>query len=273
MWMTNEELLILQFQNGDEKAFEELIEHLMPIIWSVIKRYSSFAYHIGIDVQKHSHGIFNELEQECVICIFNLCKTYKFDKENLFACTYVCCKSATINYIWQVKNKTSKRYRKNYNSPQIVSLDSPIFEENDSPLSDFISDESGQNDFINIIEKIDNEIISKDMQFLLNSTFKDDIKGKILSMLYGIGEPRKPVSEIAELFNLSSFEVFEEESKALNIIRHNPNCSWFVKKYAPEYYMELLAKAEHSNNPVRSFLIKEMVQEKMKMIFRKIEGR
>lgn len=271
--MTNEEMLILQFQNGDEKAFEKLIDCLMPIIWGAIKKYSTFAYHIGIDVKKHSKGTFNELEQECVICILNLCKTYNFDKENFFTFVYVCCKNTIFDYIWQIKNKTSKAYNKNYVSPQQISLDSPIFDDNESPLSDFISDDNSQDDFIRIIEKIDNETLSKDIQILLNETFENDKKGKIVSMLYGIGESRKSVKEICELFNLSSFEVIEEESKALNIIRHNPNCSWFIKKYAPKYYADSLERAEQVNNPVQSLLIKEMVQEKIKMIFRKIEGR
>lgn len=270
--MTNEEMLILQFQNGDEKAFEKLIDCLMPIIWSVIKKYSTFAYHIGIDVQKHSHGIFNELEQECVICILNLCKTYKFDKENIFVFVYVCCKHAITNYIWQIENKTSKTHDKNYISIPQISLDEPIFDDSEVSLSDLISDENTQDDFIGIIEKIDNEILSKDIQFLLNETFKNDNKGKILSMLYGIGEPRKSVTEIGELLNLSSFEVFEEENKALNIIRHNPDCSWFVKKYAPEYYTNSLERAEQIYNPVQSLLVKELLQERIKTIFKEKKG-
>lgn len=270
--VTNEELLILNFQNGDEVAFEKLVDCLLPIIRSVIKKYGKYAFELGINSQKHSKGVLNELEQECVICLFKICKTYKFDKENIITYFYVCCKHTIINYIWQTRNRTSKLYNKNCVFPQQVSFDSHIFNDSETSLSDLISDESSQDDFDRITDKIDNEILLKDIIQLLKETFKCDNKGKIIRMLYGIGEPRKPMKEICEMLNMSSFEVNKEEKRALNIIRHYPGCSWFMKKYAPDYYINSLERIEQINDPIQSTIVKDIIQERLKIIFREIEG-
>ena len=270
--VTNEELLILNFQNGDEVAFEKLVDCLLPIIRSVIKKYGKYAFELGINSQKHSKGVLNELEQECVICLFNICKTYKFDKENIITYFYACCKHTIINYIWQTRNRTSKPYNKKCVFPQQISFDSYIFNDSETSLSDLISDESSQDDFDRITDKIDNEILLKDIIQLLKETFKYDNKGKIIRMLYGIGEPRKPMKEICEMLNMSSFEVHKEEKRALNIIRHYPGCSWFMKKYAPDYYINSLERIEQINDPIQSTIVKDMIQERLKIIFREIEG-
>lgn len=91
-------------------------------------------------------------------------------------------------------------------------------------------------------------------------------------MLYGIGEPRKSMKEICEMLNMSSFEVNKEEKRALNIIRHYPGCSWFMKKYAPDYYINSLERIEQINDPIQSTIVKDMIQERLKIIFREIEG-
>ena len=266
--MTNEEMLILQFQNGDVKAFEKLIESIDHIIGTAVKKFAKTAFELGIDVNKYPKGKHNELEQECVIAIFNLCKTYRFDAKNPPVYFYVCCKNSIINYIWQVKNRTSHFYNNNFNAPEQISLDVFLPDEK-SNLLDLISDESSQDDFIRVVDRIDNEILSKDIQFLLNKTFENNDKGKILSMLYGIGESRKTVKEICDLLNLNPVEVFEKENKALDIIRNSPDCSWFIKKYAPEYYTNSLARTEQIDNPEKYCFVKDVIQKKIYKLFNK----
>ncbi len=269
--MTNEENLILQYQNGDEKAFEKLLDSLKPIIHSAVSKFSKYAFHLGIDVKKSPQGTLNELEQECAIAILKLCKSYTFDIEKPLPYIYVCCKYAIINYIYQNKNKTSRHYNQTYLFPGQISMDTPIFQDNEeSTLLNLIPDESSVLEYDEILNKIDNEILSKDIIKLFDETFQTDEYKKINLPLYGICEPQKSVQDICELLNLNIYELFDKEKECFNIIRNNPKCHWFIKKYAPEFFNDSLERIEQIQDPQKYCVMKELIKNEINKIFNQL---
>ncbi|MDD5492663.1 MAG: RNA polymerase sigma factor RpoD [bacterium] len=109
--------------------------------------------------------------------------------------------------------------------PQPISLETPIGEEEDSRLGDFIEDKqdlSPVNSAIRIMRR-------KEIEKILNTLTPKE--GKIIKLRFGIGDgyPRT-LEEVGKIFNVTRERIRQIESKALRKLRH-PSRSKMLKDY------------------------------------------
>jgi RNA polymerase primary sigma factor len=96
-----------------------------------------------------------------------------------------------------------------------VSLESPVRDNNDSELGDFLENEESINPFDMVQEKNLAALVRK---VLASLTPREE---KILRMRYGIGDriPRT-LEEVGEIFHVTRERIRQIEAKALNRLRH-----------------------------------------------------
>ena len=112
-------------------------------------------------------------------------------------------------------------------SQDVVSLDTPIGEEDDSQLADFIPDNESLSPF-DEVEKIT-------LREILLSMFKERLTSReelVIRLRYGIdtGEPPMTLEKIGELLNITRERVRQIEAKALRKLRH-PSCIKLLRDY------------------------------------------
>jgi RNA polymerase primary sigma factor len=96
-----------------------------------------------------------------------------------------------------------------------ISLETPIGEEEDSHLGDFIEDKGvvSPSDMI-----VDVNLAEKTRKILASLTPRED---KILRMRFGIGEPSNhTLEEVGQIFDLTRERIRQIEAKALRRLRH-----------------------------------------------------
>lgn len=102
-----------------------------------------------------------------------------------------------------------------------VSLESPVGDNNDSELGDFLENEESVNPFEVVQEKNLSAVVRK---VLATLTPREE---KIIRMRYGIGDriPRT-LEEVGEIFHVTRERIRQIEAKALNRLRHpSKNCT------------------------------------------------
>ena len=108
-----------------------------------------------------------------------------------------------------------------------VSLETPIGEEEDSHLGDFIEDEKTQTPS----DVVGSEMLKKQLMLVLDSlTPREE---KVLRLRYGIddGKPRT-LEEVGKAFNVTRERIRQIEAKALRKLRH-PSRSKKLKDFIP----------------------------------------
>lgn len=253
--------LIESVKKMDNDAFEKLWNLSKPIVRSIINKFKRFAYKLGVS--------YDELEQECYICLYEFCLSFDDRKIKPEVIFYICCKNALIKYLWQIKNRTSKAYRKNYTIPQIQSLDETHFDDESCDFYNIIPDESSTDDFNAVVDAIDNAILRKDLIQVLYDVFCNSITSEIIKKLYGIELEQCSIESISKQYGLSSFEIFSIESKAFQTIRTHPRSKWFVQKYAPQCCDEKLEKIDNVSDASLYVQLNETVDD---MIYKILRG-
>ncbi len=110
--------------------------------------------------------------------------------------------------------------------PQPISLETPIGEEEDSRLGDFIEDRDSLSPVKVAVEKIRQREIEKILDTLTEK------EAKIIKLRFGIGEGEYPrtLEEVGKDFTVTRERIRQIESKSIRKLRH-PSRSKFLKDY------------------------------------------
>lgn len=229
--MNNEELVQL-YQNGDNKALEELIQANTGIIKKIAIKYN------GINRELE----FDDLFQNGVLGLIAAAKKYKFDIEKkakfiTYAVFYI------DRYIYRsVNGGSSKEIGNNklYNS--CTSLNIPIGEEGETrQLEDIIEDiDYG---FENVEEKVYLQKLRADLEGAMIDFNKLEER-EVLKFRYGWNTPPMSLNEIGDIFNMIGNKVRNIECRALSKLR---NSRWAIKNikefadlgYIDKFYLDI----------------------------------
>ena len=223
--MNNEELVQL-YQNGDNKALEELIQANTGIIKKIAIKYN------GINRELE----FDDLFQNGVLGLIAAAKKYKFDIEKkakfiTYAVFYI------DRYIHRsVNGGSSKEIGNNklYNS--CTSLNIPIGEEGETrQLEDIIEDiDYG---FENVEEKVYLQKLRADLEGAMIDFNKLEER-EVLKFRYGWNTPPMSLNEIGDIFNMTGNKVRNIECRALSKLRNNRWAIKNIKEFADLGYID-----------------------------------
>lgn len=223
--MNNEELVQL-YQNGDNKALEELIQANTGIIKKIAIKYN------GINRELE----FDDLFQNGVLGLIAAAKKYKFDIENkakfiTYAVYYI------DRYIHRsVNGGSSKEIGNNKLYSSCISLNIPMGEEGETrELGEFIEDiDYG---FENIEEKLFLKNLRKELEEIMQ-THNTLEQREILKLKYGWNTTPMKLEDIANIFDITNNKVRNIEHMALRKLR---NSSWamnHIKEFAELGYID-----------------------------------
>lgn len=215
--MTNEEL-VAEYQNGNEKAFEELFNANKGIIGTMIKKWWS----------KVEKGVLtcDELEAECTYAFFLSVMEYSPDRE----CTFASYAFNRIN--WYLIRNLNKPIPKDSNgqSVSIVSISVVVPGTDDATYSDIILDKDAEIEMQVPIEKEYQTALKTALIQLLDSVLTEREKTVIL-MFYGIDCKPQTQIQIASALNISRARVGQIQSEAIKKLKTSPLTEYFRKKH------------------------------------------
>lgn len=215
--MTNEEL-VAEYQNGNEKVFEELFNANKGIIGTMIKKWWS----------KVEKGVLtcDELEAECTYAFFLSVMEYSPDRE----CTFASYAFNRIN--WYLIRNLNKPIPKDSNgqSVSIVSISDVVPGTDDATYADIILDKDAEIEMQVPIEKEYQKALRSELIYLLESVLTEREKTVIL-MFYGIDCKSQTQIQIASALNISRSRVGQIQSDAIKKLQTSPLTEYFRKKH------------------------------------------
>lgn len=215
--MNNEELVKL-YQNGDNKALEELILANEGVIYKIANKYNGINRELELE----------DLYQNGVLGLIAAAKKYKFDIEKkakfiTYAVYYI------DRYIHRSVNGGSSKdigNNKLYNS--CTSLNIPIGEENDMELGELIEDiDYG---FENIEEKLFLMNLRNELEEVMQSHNTLEQR-EVLKFKYGWNTSPMTLNDIADIFNITKDKAKSIEDMAMRRLRN----SMWAKKNRREF--------------------------------------
>lgn len=218
--MTNEELVYL-YQNGDKQALETLIEQNKGIIYRLANKF----YVGGINSIDRE-----DLEQEGTIGLITAAQKYNFDIEH--PCKFI---TYAVYWIYQKMN----RYIVFRNTNDEISLNTPMGDDGDSELIDFIEDVDYS--FENAEEKIYRLQLREELQPVMNEylTLKER---EIVELYYGWDNKCMTYEDIGDLFAVTKERIRRIEDKSLRKLRYS---KWGRLKFK-EIYAEKKKRTMYS---------------------------
>lgn len=243
--MTNEELVV-EYQNGNEKAFEELLNANKGIIGTMIKKWWN----------KVENGVVtrDELEAECIYAFFIAVAEYSLDRD----CTFASYAFNRIN--WLLIRNLNKPTPKGSNGQtvSIVSISDVVPGTDGLTYADAIPDKDAEQELQDVLENLSRKSLKYRLIYFIDSVCTEREK-EVLLQHYGIGCKQSSQQVIATYLGISDARVQQIETKAISKLRNSPLKYAIFSEYQfginqpKTEHIKKLTKPNHNNISEKSY--------------------
>lgn len=257
--MTNEEL-VKAYQDGDKEAMNEIVEKNTGLVFMIANRYMN-----SLD---NSYLERDDLEQLGFMGLmeavkgFDLSKGFKFSSYAGTSIMGHITRGVRVSTPWEKRSDTSGDMAK------VTSVNSFLPGSEDMTYMDILKDDHAENDFHNLIDQLDREIMRKDIFAVMGRVFNPYDKEKnALILKYGLNGKEYTAREIADIYDVKYEKARQWLDKGMRRIRSSKAGIQLCRKYKDEIvlnrYMERLVKLEYKD-PSYYVQIQEWVKQMQK---------
>ena len=215
--MNNEEL-VYEYQSGNKKALDELIENNKGIVIKIVNHY--YLTNKTVEIE--------DLEQAGYVGLINAAIHYDFNnpKRAKFITFAVCLIEREIKNLLFGRSEKERFNNELYNGS--ISLETPIGDDDSDTIKDFIADKDDSYYFIE--EELWINKLKIDLNECMNKVNTLEER-EILQFLFGFNSKPLTLEEVGNIFNIKGERVRLKKNRAIRKLRQYPK----VQELAEEY--------------------------------------